>query len=334
MADASGPVTVVDTHAHLTPIGLFDRVRSGEFRDVLIEETADGIILRAGDDRLGPVRQPMTDVTGRLNWMDAHGIEVQWVSPWLDLLTWHRFPESEARAWTSAVNQCLNAAVGGGGGRLRHVVAVHLGSGPSAAAEVSAWAEDAVAVIVNTHPAEATSLSDPSLDPFWAAVDERRLPVVLHPPADGPSCALMEPVLWNVSGRLIDTTAAVLDLMVNGVLERFPELRLVVVHGGGLLPYQAFRLDGLERAGLLSRTQLSASPSVAMRRLYYDTVALDATSIDFLVRRVGADRVLLGSDAPFPIGDPDPVGTLAAAGLAEADLRAIRGLNAASLDAR
>ena len=93
---------------------------------------------------------------------------------------------------------------------------------------------------------------------------------------------------------------------------------MIVVHGGGFLPYQAYRLDGLVRSGLLPRTGMTAPPSAVLRRLFYDTVALDALSIELLVRRVGAAQVLLGSDVPFPIGNPDPVGTLRGADLDEA----------------
>jgi aminocarboxymuconate-semialdehyde decarboxylase len=106
-------------------------------------------------------------------------------------------------------------------------------------------------------------------------------------------------------------------MMADGLFSRLPGLRVIVVHGGGFLPYQAFRLDGLVRSGLLVRTGMAELPSAVLRRLFYDTVALDAASLEFLVRRVGAEQVLLGSDVPFPIGDPDPVGTLRAAGLGE-----------------
>jgi aminocarboxymuconate-semialdehyde decarboxylase len=90
---------------------------------------------------------------------------------------------------------------------------------------------------------------------------------------------------------------------------------VIVVHGGGFLPYQASRLDGLVRAGLLAKTRMAEAPSSVLHRLFYDTVTLDSLSVEFLVRRVGAGQVLLGSDRPFPITDPDPVRTICAAEL-------------------
>jgi aminocarboxymuconate-semialdehyde decarboxylase len=123
-------------------------------------------------------------------------------------------------------------------------------------------------------------------------------------------------------------------MMADGVFDRLPGLRVIVVHGGGFLPYQAFRLDGLVRSGLLARTGMAEPPSTLLRRLFYDTVALDALSLEFLVRRVGASQVLLGSDVPFPIGDPDPVGTIRAAGLSRETELTILSHNARSLAAR
>jgi aminocarboxymuconate-semialdehyde decarboxylase len=106
---------------------------------------------------------------------------------------------------------------------------------------------------------------------------------------------------------------------------------VIVVHGGGFLPYQAFRLDGLARAGLLAGTAMTVPPTEALRRLYFDTVALDPLSLELLVRRVGPGQVLLGSDAPFPIADPDPVGTVRAADLTDDDRHRICCGNAQAL---
>jgi aminocarboxymuconate-semialdehyde decarboxylase len=155
--------------------------------------------------------------------------------------------------------------------------------------------------------------------------------VLLHPPVNGPSREFIPPVLQNVAGRLIDTSSAVLQLMAGGLFERHPGLRVIVVHGGGLLPYHASRLDGLVRAGLLARTEMTEAPSVVLRRLFFDTVTLDPLSVEFLVRRVGAGQVLLGSDAPFPIADPDPVGTVRSADLSAETKRGICCGNARAL---
>lgn len=297
----------IDVHAHLVPPGLLDAARAGGLPGVVDAGEDGGPVLAAGADRLGPVGADMTDLDGRLRWMDARSIAEQWVSPWLDLFTWHRFGPADGRRWAAAVNEALAQAARVSGGRLRPVPLVDLSAGAAAAADdVTALAErlGPPAVMLSTHPAAMGSVADESLGPLWDRIAGLGLPVLLHPPGNGPSRAFTPPVLQNVAGRIADTSAAVLQLMAGGLFERLPGLRVIVVHGGGFLPYQAFRLDGLVRSGLLARTGMTAPPSSALRRLLYDMVALDALSLEFLVRRVGAGQVLLGSDVPFPIGDP------------------------------
>lgn len=333
-----GRPTAVDIHAHLVPPGLLDGLRRGEMPGVSVTDTPAGAVLVAGGDRLGPVGPAMTDVAGRLRWMDERRIAEQWVSPWLDLFTWHRWEPAAARRWADAVHRALGEATAASDGRLRPVPVVDWAVGsPADLADLAAtllqqW--PAPALLLSTHPpiparpagasqpSPITSLGDDALSPLWDRL-AGSVPVLLHPPADGPSCRLLAPVLHNVAGRPIDSTTAVLELMTAGVLERWPSLRAVVVHGGGFLPYQAYRLDGLVRAGLTARTAMTSSVSEALRHLWYDTVSLDSASVELLVRRVGEDRVMLGSDAPFPIGDPDPVTTVEEAAVPDAAKHAI-----------
>jgi aminocarboxymuconate-semialdehyde decarboxylase len=324
----------VDVHAHLVPPGLLDAARAGGLPGIVDAGEGGRPVLAAGADRLGPVGADMTDIDGRLRWMDERSIAEQWVSPWLDLFTWHRFGPEDGRRWAAVVNEALADAARGSGGMLRPVPFVDLSAGAAAAADdVTALGErlGPPAVMLSTHPAGLSSVADESMGPLWDRIAALGLPVLLHPPGNGPSQAFTPPVLQNVAGRITDTSAAVLQLMAGGLFDRLPGLRVIVVHGGGFLPYQAYRLDGLVRSGLLARTGMAAPPSAVLRRLFYDTVALDALSVEFLVRRVGASQVLLGSDVPFPIGNPDPVGTICATDLDDTVKQKICVHNAATL---
>jgi len=336
----------IDVHAHLVPPGLLDAVRAGEFSGVTLTEQDGAPVLTAGPDRLGPAGPAFTSVAERLRWMDERSIAEQWVSPWGDLFTWHRFgpdgpdgPDrgdrpTDGRRWAAVVNQTLADMTRESGGRLRPVPAVDLSAGVAAAADdIEALADrlGSPAVTLSTHPAGATCVADEALTPLWDRLAGLGRPVLLHPPVNGPSSAFVPPLLQNVAGRLIDASSALVQLMAGGLFERQPGLRVIVVHGGAMLPYQIYRLDGLVRAGLLHRTAMTEAPSSVLPRLFFDTVGLDAMSIEFLVRRVGAGQVLLGSDAPFPIADPDPVATLAATNLPAAARQEICRHNAAAL---
>jgi aminocarboxymuconate-semialdehyde decarboxylase len=327
----------VDVHAHLVPPGLLDEVRAGGFPGVTLAEEDGPPVLATDSGRLGPAGAAFTSVPERLRWMDERSIAEQWVSPWGDLFTWHRFAPADGRRWAAVVNRALADMAAESHGRLRPVPAVDLSGGVAAAADdVTSLAErlGSPAVTLSTHPAGARSAADETLAPLWDRLADFGRPVLLHPPVNGPSSAFVPPLLQNVTGRLIDTSAALAQLMAGGLFERHRDLRVIVVHGGAMLPYQIFRLDGLVRAGLLGRTAMTEAPSAVLPRLFFDTVGLDALSIEFLARRVGAGQVLLGSDAPFPIADPDPVATVAAAGLPAAARRGICCDNARALAAR
>ena len=130
----------------------------------------------------------------------------------------------------------------------------------------------------------------------------------------------------------MDTTFAVTRLLLSGVLDRHPALRLVLVHGGGFLPYQSLRLDGGHRADALAGFRIEREhPSDYLRDLYFDTVAMSAPAIGFLAATAGSGHVLLGSDHPFPLGDRTPAATVRAAGLDPAATGAVLGGNATAV---
>jgi aminocarboxymuconate-semialdehyde decarboxylase len=86
---------------------------------------------------------------------------------------------------------------------------------------------------------------------------------------------------------------------------------ICTVHGGGFVPYQLGRMQrGFDAVPHLTAKNIATAPTELARRLYYDTVLHDPDALSFLVRRVGANRVVVGTDYPFEMGDPDPVATV------------------------
>jgi aminocarboxymuconate-semialdehyde decarboxylase len=187
-------------------------------------------------------------------------------------------------------------------------------------------------LVLSTNPPGVADLADPVLEPLWEAAAGLGVPVVLHPPTDGPARVLPgSDEFGNTYCRLVDSTLAVTKLLLSGVLDRHPRLRLVTVHGGGFLPYQSMRLDGGHRADALSGYRIERErPSDYLRDLFFDTVALRPEAVRFLTEVAGQDHVLLGSDYPFPLGDRDPAGTVRSAGLGAATA-AVLGGNASQL---
>jgi aminocarboxymuconate-semialdehyde decarboxylase len=132
--------------------------------------------------------------------------------------------------------------------------------------------------------------------------------------------------LINAVGRLADTTIAVARLLFSGHLVRYPGMSLVLSHAGGALPYAL---------GRLKRNQAIhtdyANPEEGFRRLYFDTVMFEPRALRFLCDVAGADKIMLGSDFPFGIGDPDPCAIVDATPLTAAERGAILGDNAARI---
>jgi aminocarboxymuconate-semialdehyde decarboxylase len=178
----------------------------------------------------------------------------------------------------------------------------------------------AVGVAVGTSVA-GRRLDEPAFSPFWSFVDDRALPVFVHPAFNDQHPALEDWYLQNVIGNPLETTIVAERLMSSGTLERHPGVRIVLAHGGGFLPYQ---LDRLRHASQV-RAEFTSGPldvCKLLERFSFDTVLHGGKALGFLVDTVSVERVLLGTDMPFDMGVYDPVARLESI-LTPADVRRI-----------
>ncbi len=190
--------------------------------------------------------------------------------------------------------------------------------------------EGLLGAMIGSH-VEGKNLDDPTLDPFWAEAEARGAFLLLHPVKIAGMDRQKSFYLNNVVGNPLDTTIAAACLIFGGVLERFPGLQIVLSHGGGFTPYQAARwVHGwAERAE--AKVRLKGEPGPSIDRLLFDTILHGPHQLQFLVDWAGADRVMLGSDYPFDMGQYDAVEVIDSLRLTAAQ-RA--GLLHASADAR
>jgi aminocarboxymuconate-semialdehyde decarboxylase len=239
------------------------------------------------------------------------------LSPWVRLL------EGDAAA-LRRLNEALTELVGSR-------VAV-LGAVPDAdpAALRALMADGPLAGVEITARVSGEYLGADRFAPFWAAAEETGALVFVHPSTRG-FAGPDEYYLWNTIGNPVETTLTAAHLVMAGVLERHPDLRVLLAHGGGAVLALRGRLrHAHERLGP-AQTRLREPVEESLRRLYFDTVTHDPALLRALVDFAGADRVLLGSDHPFDMGDPDPVATVLAAGLDGAAKAAVLGGNAERL---
>src|SRR4051794_13391879 len=148
-------------------------------------------------------------------------------------------------------------------------------------------------------------LGAPRFEPLWEAIHGQGLTAFLHP--DGARDAWFQDYwMWNSIGQPIEEVKVLTSLILEGVLERYEGLKIVVAHGGGFLPHYSGRLDRNVENQPQTARNMSRLPSEYLDDLYYDTCNYDTRVLEALVTRFGAERLVIGSD--YPVGDPDPIG--------------------------
>src|SRR3989475_610576 len=300
----------------------------------------DGVrLLRGGGGRpRGGEEPPTRPLLPALHTLDLHvkflaeqGIDTAVFGPLMDIAG-YSLPPAQGAAWSRLQNEALAAALDEAPGEHRGLATVPLQDAVAAATELRVAVRDLGLSGAMIDPnALGRPLGDAAFDPFWKAAADLEAPVVLHP-------YLLEAVerfgrhyLHNLVGYPFETTLAAASLILGGTLDRFPELAVVLVHGGGFLPYHIGRFDRAHRTRPEARVDDAGLPSHYLRRFLYDTLVQRPDALRYLVQLVGHDRVMLGSDHPFWLGDPDPLRVVREAGLAGGTAAPTPGGNAARL---
>ena len=174
-------------------------------------------------------------------------------------------------------------------------------------------------------------LDEPDFEVFWAAAEALRMVVCIHPFEAAPAGALSSYFLGNLVGNLYDTGLAAALLIYGGVLERHPNLRVVLYHAGGALPALVGRLDMGYRLVPECRDAIPRPPSSYANQFYFDIIAHSRGMLGHLVKTYGADRFVVGTDYPLPAGLAHPVEEVKALGLDAGDESKILGATARQL---
>jgi aminocarboxymuconate-semialdehyde decarboxylase len=278
------------------------------------------------------LRTRLTGIVERLADLDAMGIDVQVLSPAPPQYHYGLPPET-GREVARRINDRIATLVAERPDRFVGLGTVPLQAPGLAVAELDRAVRrlGLRGVELGTHvgPAE---LSDRRFRPVFARAEALGALVFLHPHGVPEGRRLSRHYLTNVVGNPLDTTIALSHLILDGVLDAHPRLKMLVAHGGGYLPAYAGRLDHAHAARADCRGRIRRPPSSYLRRLYFDTLVFDPAQLGHLVARYGSHRVLLGTDYPFDMGMADPVGFLGSVrGLTPGDREAILGRNAARL---
>jgi aminocarboxymuconate-semialdehyde decarboxylase len=282
--------------------------------------------------RIRSARHEFVDVETILAVQMRAGIDRVLLCPWVALL----YPDAEPAACLERCriqNEALERLVGSYPDRVSALGSVPLQDPELAASEMSELrARGLLAGVEITASVGGAYLGDPRFERFWQVAEESVAVVLVHPTTRGfgPD-AFSEYYLWNTVGNPLETTIAAAHMTMAGVMERHPGLRVLLAHGGGALLALRGRLRHAHGFQPDASARLAGSPITSIRRFHFDTVIHDRELLRSLIEWVGAGRVLLGSDYPFDMADPDPVGTVRSLTLAAGEEEAVLGGNAARL---
>lgn len=308
-----------DVHTHLIPPAVIETARSGRYGTTLQD---DHVVLRGH-----PVpRKRIVDPAALIAWIRNNGLQGAFVSP--PPPTYRPDLDSAGRRWwTAMLNDSLATMCAVADGDLRPMAYLPIEDHTVAAAVANDLDTNFAGVVVGTELAGG-SLADPRLDAVWEVLQDRRLPVFVHP-GTCPDPRIDDFYLSNLAGNPIETSIAVAQLVFGGVLDRFANLKFILAHGGGAVASMVGRWDrghSMRRPGV---PDLPRSPSTVVRRMFVDSVVHDLATLQFIMSVFGEDHVLFGSDWPFPMGADSVQSALA--GLPDQQAEAIVRTNASRL---
>lgn len=314
---------IIDCHAHLVPPSLIEAIRAqaAKFPSVrLIEEGASLGFAFSGGKPTRPVSKPLSDLAGRLKWMDEQKVDRQVVGGWLDMFG-NDLPVSEGVEWSRLINAHL-AQAGKDEPRFVPLACVPLQDGKLAAEVLrEAHGQGFRGAMIGTQPkGKGGVLDDPTLVPFWEAAHELGSMIFIHPVFESGDDRVHDYGMANAVGRITDTLIALSRLIYAGHVTRYNKAKIIAGIGGAALPYIIGRL---RRNYSLDKTL--GDPDAALATFYYDTILQDTRALRYLADVVGTERIMMGSDMPFPIGDLAPLNIVTETGFSDAERASING---------
>ncbi|MEU6083250.1 amidohydrolase family protein [Streptomyces sp. NPDC047108] len=324
-------MTVIDVHAHVFPrlSRTEARVLGGPHEPWLRVEPDGSGMMMDGDESYRPVRAPLWDPHQRLADMDTFGVDVQVISS-TPLLFGYAAEPGRARDWCELINDRILDYCAQAPDRLLPLCQVPL-QDVAVAAEMATKAVAAGhhGVHIGNHVG-SRDLDDRGITDFLTHCADEGIPVLVHPwDMLGAERMSRHMLAWLV-GMPAETHLSILSMMLSGSFERLPEsLKLCFCHGGGSFAYLLGRAENAWHHRQVVRAGSPRPPSAYVRRFHVDSAVFDPRALRLLVEVMGVDRVMLGTDHPFPLGEQQPGESIRACPeLSEADRALILGGNA------
>jgi aminocarboxymuconate-semialdehyde decarboxylase len=306
-----------DVHAHVI---VQEIIGDEPWQPRVLRDDDGAQVVEIGGKQIRAAISEFVDVEGILAAQDAAGVDRVLLCPWVPLLYYDADPDEGLRR-AGIQNKALARIVADNPGRVAALGALPLQDPELAAGELEAVMRQLSGVEVAAS-VRGVFLGDDRFEPFWAAAEATGALVFVHPTTRGfDSPAFQEYYLWNTVANPLETATTAAHMVVAGVMERHPDLRVLLAHGGGALLAVRGRMRHAHSFQSQARSRLRESPDDSIRRFHFDTLTHDGDLLRALIEYAGPDRVLLGSDYPFDMGDARHVETVRGLGL-EADVEA------------
>ncbi len=321
----------VDMHNHMiAPEVIAFLAREGERYATRIVEREGRRFFLIQESALRPIDGPISDAAARLTDMEREGVTTQAVSC-VPFLMYPEVAPDLGLAIAQVNNDALSAVGRSNPQRFVALASLPLQDPAAAVRELERVARLGMRGVEIPPKVGARQLDEPDFEIFWAAAEALGIVVCIHPFEAAPQGALARYFLGNLVGNLYDTGLAAALLIYGGVLERHPNLRVVLYHAGGALHAIIGRLDMSYRIVPECRKAIPRPPSTYMGQFSFDIIAHNRPMLGHLVHTYGAERFVIGTDYPLPAGLAHPVAEVKALGLAPADEKKILGANARQL---
>lgn len=320
----------IDFHAHVMIPEMYAVTRAHSMfaksnaAPGLTEEGKKGLI-----EREKQLIDSMSDVTDRIGQMDRMGIDVQVLSSSLVHQCTYWAEPQESLKLERKLNEHVARIVQSNPRRFIGLGGVPLHAPDLAVSELTRCVTELqLAGVGISTTAGDLELGDKKLRKFWEAAERLGAVVYIHP-AGNHSPRFQKWHLWNSVGQTFEEAMAIASLFYEGVMDAFPDLKICISHGGGYMPYNMGRVTRNYLEKPTTSVNMRKSPAEYLRMFYYDTCVYETEVLEALVKRVGAEKIVLGSD--YPVGEQKPIEFIDSASLSQDDKNKIIGLNAATL---
>jgi aminocarboxymuconate-semialdehyde decarboxylase len=335
-------VRIVDVHTHVYTPAYLDLLRKRSVVPRVLPGTPERLVILPGEDKDSstaagrPVGPEYSKISEKLAFMDLHGIDhsvISLANPWLD---WLSLDEGVAQM-AATVNDELAAwcTSDEAGGRLSAFAVLPIVSVQASVDEVKRITQtplsNSIRGVIMGSLGAGEGLDDPVLEPLWETFSATNLVVFVHPHYHLPSSVYgPQPtghVLPLAIGFPVETSLAIARLILAGVLERHPTLRMLIAHSGGVLPFLAARLDSCVSHDAHLARRLPKPPSHYLSKLYYDAVGYGPAPLKCLAELLGGKtgQILFGTDHPFfPPLEKNDDGTIETWESVESNVRAVK----------